>query len=62
MTLKEQALWSLMEAKGFSYGLMTTAIQILGQSREALDDMIIFIQDEHPSEEQVISYIAGMCE
>ena len=62
MTLKEQALWSLMEANGYSYGLMTTAIRILGQSREALDDMIVFIQDEHPSEEQVISYIAGMCE
>ena len=49
MTTKEQALYALMESRGYSYGLMLTAIHLLGQSNEALDEMIVFVVDRLPS-------------
>lgn len=62
MTTKEQALYALMEERGYSYGLMQTAIHLLGPSKEALDDMIVFIEDRQPSEEEVIRRMAALCE
>lgn len=62
MTAKEQALYALIEREGYSYGLMHTAIYLLGQSREALDEMIVYIDDCHPSEEEFVSRMAAMCE
>lgn len=62
MTAKEQALYALMEGQGYSYGLMQTAIQLLGQSKEVLDEMIIFIEDDHPTEELFIRQLATLCE
>lgn len=62
MTTKEQALYTLMEERGYSYGLMQTAIHLLGPSKEALDDMIVFIEDGQPSEEEVIRRMAALCE
>ena len=38
MTPKQQALYALMENAGYSIGCIHTAIALLGQSREALDD------------------------
>lgn len=51
-----------MEERGYSYGLMQTAIHLLGPSKEALDDMIVFIEDGQPSEEEVIRRMAALCE
>lgn len=62
MTAKEQALYALMEEHSYSYGLMQTAVCLLGQSKEALDEIIVFIEDCHPSEEELIRHIAGLCE
>lgn len=62
MTTKEQALYALLESQGYSYGLMQTAIHLLGQSREALNDMIVFIEDGRPSEEDVVQRMAVLCE
>lgn len=62
MTIKEQALYGLMENRGYSLGLIQTAICILGQSREALDEMIVFIEDEQPTEREVMEKIAEICE
>ena len=41
---------------------MQTAIHLLGQSKEALDDMIIFIEDGRPSEEDFVRRMAVLCE
>lgn len=51
-----------MEERGYSYGLMQTAIHLLGRSKEALDDMIVFIEGGQPSEEEVIRRMAALCE
>lgn len=51
-----------MEEQGYSYGLMQTAIHLLGQSKEALDEMIILIEDGHPTEEEFIRRMASLCE
>lgn len=61
MTAKEQALYAIMEDQGYSHGLCVTALRILSQSREALDDAIIFIEDNQPSEQEMIEYISGLC-
>lgn len=61
MTAKEQALYALMEDQGYSHGLCVTALRILSQSREALDDAIIFIEDNQPSGQEMIEYISGLC-
>ena len=55
MTTKEQALYALMENEGYSLGLIHTALHAVGWSKEALDDLIIFIEDHHPTEEQIIA-------
>lgn len=62
MNAKQQALYALMENQGFSYGMIQTVMTILGQSKEELDEMLLFIEDEHPTEEQVIRRIAELCE
>lgn len=38
-----------------------TAMQILIQSREAMDDAIAFIDEKHPSESELVEYIAQLC-
>ena len=38
-----------------------TAMQILIQSREAMDDAIAFIDEKHPSERELVEYIAQLC-
>ena len=51
-----------MECEGYSYGCMQMVMSLLGASREALDDMILFIEDEHPSERELIAKLAELCE
>lgn len=61
MTAKEQALYALLEDQGYSHGLCVTALRILSQSKDALDDAIIFIEDNQPNEQEMIEYISGLC-
>lgn len=52
MTIKEQTLYYLLQEHGYSHGATVTAMQILTQSREAMDDAIAFIDENHPSESE----------
>ena len=62
MTGNEQALLAQMQDLGYSDGLCVTAIQILSQSKQAVSDMLAYIYDEQPSEEEFIAEIARICE
>ena len=62
MTGNEQALLAQMQDIGYSHGLCVTALQILSQSKQAVSDMLAFIYDEQPSEEEFIAEIARICE
>ena len=61
MTTKQQTLYNLLQDEGYSYGAVMTAMQILSQSREAMDDAIAYVYDEHPSEKDLVEYIAQIC-
>lgn len=50
MTIKEQTLYYLLQEQGYSHGATITAMQILTQSPEAMDDAIAFIVEKHPSD------------
>ena len=58
MTSKENALYALMEGEGYSRGLILTTLHAVGWSKEALDELIIFIEDHHPTEEEIIAKIS----
>lgn len=62
MTGNEQALLAQMQYLGYSHGLCVTALQILSQSKQAVSDMLVYIYDEKPSEEQFIAEIARICD
>ena len=62
MTGNEQALLAQMQDLGYSHGLCVTALQILSQSKQAVSDMLAYIYDEQPSEEEFIAEIAKICE
>ena len=62
MTGNEQALLAQMQDLGYSHGLCVTAIQILSQSKQAASDLLAYIYDEQPSEEEFIAEIARICE
>lgn len=61
MTSKEQALYAIMEEQGYSHGLCVTALRILSQSKAAMDDAMIYIDDTHPSEDELVHYLAEIC-
>ena len=61
MTGNEQALLAQMQDLGYSHDLCVTAIQILSQSKQAVSDMLAYIYDEQPSEEEFIVEIARIC-
>ncbi|MDD7525719.1 MAG: hypothetical protein SPK34_07870 [Bacteroidaceae bacterium] len=61
MTGNEQALLAQMQDLGYSHGLCVTAIQILSQSKQAVSDVLAYIYDEQPSEEEFIVEIARIC-
>ena len=56
MNSKQMALYSMMEERGYSQACITTTIMMLRQDR--IDDMILYIDDEHPTEEQITNRIA----
>lgn len=62
MTGNEQALLAQIQDLGYSHGLCVTAIQILSQSKQAVSDMLAYIYDEQPSEEEFMAEIARICE
>ena len=61
MTSNEQALLAQMQDMGYSHGLCMTALQILSQSKQAVSDMLAYIYDEQPTEQEFISEIAKIC-
>ena len=61
MTIKEQTMYYLLQEHGYSHGATVTAMQIITQSREAMDDAIAFIDEKHPSESELVEYIAQIC-
>ena len=62
MTTNESALLAEMQNMGYSYGLCITALHILSQSKLAVSDMLAFIYDECPSEDEFIQEMARICE
>ena len=62
MTTNEQALFSLMQNLGYSHGLCLTALHILSQDKLAVSDMLAYIYDKRPSEEDFINKMARICE
>ena len=62
MTGKEQALFALMQDMGYSHGLCVTALQILSQSQLAVSDMIAYIYDEQPTEQELIAELSRICD
>ena len=61
MTSKESALLTQMQDLGYSNGMIVTAMRILSQSKAAQDDALLYLYDEHPSEDEFIEYVACLC-
>ena len=61
MTHNEQALLAQMQNMGYSHGLCITALQILSQSKQAVSEMLAYIYDEQPTEQEFIAEIARIC-
>lgn len=62
MTNNEQALLAQMQNMGYSHGLCITALQILSQSKQAVSEMLAYIYDEQPTEQEFIAEIARICD
>ncbi len=62
MTHNEQALLAQMQNMGYSHGLCFTALQILSQSKQAVSEMLAYIYDEQPTEQEFIAEIARICD
>ena len=60
MHTKQQTLYALMENNFYSIGIIQTTLSLLSYSNELLDEMIIYIEDYHPTEEQIIEKTADL--
>ena len=60
MSPKQKALYALMEDHGYSHACITATVMLLRVDRYALDDMILFIEDEQPTEDQIIEKTAEL--
>lgn len=60
MSPKQKALYALMEDLGYSHACITATIMLLRDDRYAMDDMILFIEDEHPAEDKIIEKTAEL--
>lgn len=49
-----------MEDQGYSHACITATVMLLRDDRYALDDMILFIEDEHPTEDEIIEKTAEL--
>ena len=61
MTPKELALLDQMQRLHYSHGLITTALSILRQSREAQDEMLLYMYEKNPSERKFVERLAAIC-
>ena len=62
MTNNEQALLAQMQNMRYSHGLCITALQILSQSKQAVSEMLAYIYEEQPTEQEFIAEIARICD
>lgn len=62
MTHNEQALLAQMQNMGYSHGLCITALQILSQSKQAVSEMLAYIYEKQPTEQEFIAEIARICD
>ena len=60
MTSKEQALYAIMEDRQYSPGAIQASLQVCNHSKEDLDDLIIYIEDFQPTEEDVINKLVDI--
>lgn len=60
MHTKQQTLYALMENNFYSIGIIQTTLSLLSHSNELLDEMIIYIEDYHLTEEQIIEKTADL--
>ena len=60
MHTKQQTLYALMENNFYSIGIIQTTLSLLSHSNELLDEMIIYIEDYHPTEERIIEKTADL--
>ncbi len=58
---KELSLLDQMQRLRYSQGLIETALPILRQSREAQDEMLLFMYDQNPSEKKFVEHLAAIC-
>ncbi len=58
---KELSLLDQMQRLRYSQGLITTALSILRQSREAQDEMLLYMYEKHPSERKFVERLAAIC-
>ena len=61
MSPKELALLDQMQRLRYSQGLITTSLSILRQSREAQDEMLLYMYEHHPSERKFVERLAAIC-
>lgn len=61
MTAKQQALYALMQDHRYSHGLCVTALRLLDGKPSAIDDAILYIDDHHPTEAEMIAQLASLC-
>ena len=60
MSPKQKVFYALMEDHGYSHACITATVMLLRDDRYALDDMILFIEDELPTEDQIIEKTAEL--
>lgn len=51
-----------MQDLGYSHGMVVTALRLLGQSPEAVEDALLYLYDNQPSEKEFVEYLAELCE
>lgn len=61
MTAKESAIYDLLQDIGYSEGLILTAMKILGQSKAAQEEVLLYLYDNQPTEKEIIEYLAKIC-
>lgn len=62
MNTNESALLAQMQDLGYSHGMIATALRLLGQSPEAVEDALLYLYDNQPSEKDFVEHIASLCE
>lgn len=58
---KELALLDQMQRLRYSQGLITASLSILRHSREAQDQMLLYMYERHPSEKKFVERLAEIC-